>query len=112
MSARGAPVRVIIGVALVVGVVSGCAAAPARSGLIAKLEQRNALSTAQATCVADGLYDGMPDARPPVRPLTTGELREAAKADNAGKVPADALEIIRTVIGHCVPEGAPAPQGS
>lgn len=83
--------------------VSSCATAPSRSGLATKLEQHNALTAAQAECVTNGLYDGMPDVQPALRRLTTKELREAAKPDNAGKVPPEALDIIRSVIGHCVP---------
>lgn len=92
---------------LLVGAASGCARTPSRAGLVAKLEQRNALTPSQAACVANGLYDGMPDARPAIRPLSDGELREAARPDNAGKVSAEALEVIRSVIGHCIPDDPP-----
>ncbi len=101
-------IGLVCGTALVV-LAAGCAGAPSRSGLVAKLEQRNALDPAQAVCVANGLYDGVPDTDPAIRALSTSELREAAKPDNAGKVSADALEVIRAVIGHCVPDEVPSP---
>lgn len=84
----------------------GCATAPSRDGLVTKLEQRNGLTETQATCIADGLYDGMPDTQPAIRRLNTAELRAVEKPDNAGKVSADVVQILRDVTGHCVPPEA------
>lgn len=68
-----------------------------------KLERHNSLTPAQANCVADGLYDGMPKAQPPTRRLTSAELRAVAKPDNAGKVSAPVIQIMRSVVAACVP---------
>jgi hypothetical protein len=88
---------IVVGSSLV-----GCSRAPSKAGLITKLEQRNGLSTAQARCIANGLYDGMPDEQPAIRRLSPGELRAVAKPDNAGKVPADVVQILRDVTSACV----------
>ena len=87
--------------------VAGCSSAPSRSGLVKKLEQRNGLTAVQAKCVADGIYDGVPDAQPAIRRLSTAELRAVAKPDNAGKVSADVVQIMRDVVTHCVPAATP-----
>lgn len=96
-----------LGVAcLVVGSVlasTGCSRAPSRDGLVAKLQHRNGLTSSQAKCIANGLYDGVPDAQPAIRRLSTAELRAVAKPDNAGKVSAEVLQILRDVTTRCVP---------
>lgn len=86
----------------------GCSRTPSRDGLVTKLEQQNGLSAAQARCIANGLYDGMPDEQPAIRRLTPAELRSVAKPDNAGKVPAEVVQILRDVTSACVP-AAPQP---
>lgn len=83
--------------------VVGCSQAPSRDGLVTKLEQRNGLTETQATCIADGLYDGMPDTQPAIRRLSVAELQAVHKPDNAGKVSAEVVQILRDVTGHCVP---------
>jgi hypothetical protein len=99
--------RVVAGASIsVIGVVgSGCGGAPSRSGLVAKLRQENGLTAKQATCVANGLYDGVPrsGSHAAIRPLTTKELKTVAKPDNAGKVPADVVQLLRDVVGACLP---------
>lgn len=93
----------LAGVVLAASMLVGCAGAPSRDGLVTKLQVRNGLTATQARCVADGLYDGMPDEQPAIRRLTTAELRAVAKPDNAGKVSADVVQILRDVTTACVP---------
>ena len=98
--------RVLLGLMCACAVVTlstSCASRPSRTGLVTKLETVNGLTAKQAKCVADGLYDGVPDADPPIRSLTTAELRAVAKSDNAGKVSADTVQVMRDVVTHCVP---------
>ena len=82
-----------------------CSGAPSRSGLEAKLRQENGLTAKQATCVANGLYDGVPrsGSKAAIRPLSAKELRTVAKPDNAGKVSTDVVQILRDVVGACLP---------
>ncbi len=90
--------------ALVLCLVAGaCSHTPSRSGLVTKLEKRNGLTASQARCVANGLYDGKPDAKPAIRALTKSELQAVAKPDNAGKVSPEVVQILRDVVGACVP---------
>lgn len=90
--------------AIAIGVAStACSTTPPRDALWTKLEKRNGLTEVQAHCVAVGLYDGMPDAQPAIRRLTPAELRAVAKPDNAGKVSADVMQIMRDVVTNCVP---------
>lgn len=82
-----------------------CSTSPSRSGLVTKLRQENGLTTTQAECVADGLYDGVSASKDQVaiRPLTTKELRTVAKPDNAGKVSAEVVQLMRDVVNSCLP---------
>ena len=99
--------RLLVVAALSVMGVAGvsCGGAPSRSGLVAKLRQENGLTAKQARCVANGLYDGVPrsGAKAAIRPLTSKELRTVAKPDNAGKVSTDVVQILRDVVGACLP---------
>ncbi len=97
---------VLLALVLAVSSIVGCARTPSRGGLVTKLEQRNGLTATQARCIAEGLYEGMPDAQPAIRRLTSAELRAVAKPDNAGKVSAEVVQILRDVTGHCVPAAA------
>lgn len=95
--------------ALALVLFSGCSSGPSRDGLVAKLVERNGLTTEQARCIADGLYDGMPEEQPAIRRLTPDELAAVAKPENAGKVPAEVVQILRDVTTACVPTDSAAP---
>lgn len=99
----------MVGLICAAAVVTSCASAPSRSGLVDKLQERNGITAEQAGCIADGLYDGMPDEQPAIRRLTPAELRTVAKPENAGKVPADVIQILRDVTTACVPTGTTTP---
>lgn len=100
------PIRLIGAVAIgATAILTGCAGVPSRSGLVVKLKQENGLSTTQAQCVADGLYDGVPKkgSQAAIRRLSGKELRAVAKPDNAGKVSADVVQVMRDVVSACLP---------
>jgi len=96
----------LVGLVVVGSSLVGCSRSPSRDGLVTKLEQRNGLSASQARCIANGLYDGMPDEQPAIRRLSPAELRAVAKPDNAGKVSAEVVQILRDVTTACVPSAA------
>lgn len=71
----------------------GCGTKPNTTDLVAKLQQRNGLSTAEATCVRDKLLAKTDDAT----------LERIAGARTTAKLqPADGT-LIRAIIDECIP---------
>jgi hypothetical protein len=71
----------------------GCSTKPNTTDLVAKLKQRNGLSTAEATCVRDGLMAQTDDAT----------LARIAEARTTAKLRPEDGALIRAVLDKCVP---------
>lgn len=72
---------------------AGCGGSVDSSDLIAKLQQRNGLTRAEAVCINDRLADS-------VDPAT---LRRIAGARSTAKLAPDDASVVRKVIETCVP---------